>query len=133
MEWERLVKILIVLVVLSGCFFAGLTYERALKNAEIAELKQAYAEANQAEQKRIVEEFNAKQVELEKALSEARARESDARAESDQLRKRIQQLGRKAKSPESQFAVRSLEALRRCKNIVDRDSTIIEYCRTALQ
>ena len=133
MDWERLVKILIVLTILFGGFLAGAGYERALKNAEIAQLKQAYAEANQAEQKRIVENFNAKQAELEKALSDARNRESDARAESMQLHERIKQLSRKAKTPESRLTVRSLETLRRCETIVTRDTTIIEFCRAALQ
>ena len=129
MDWVKSIAAVLVLVV---TFFAGANYEKALKNEEIAQLKKEYAEASQSAQNSIVEKFNAKQKELEKTLADARARESDARAESQRLQQRIDQLKRNAKSPESRFAVRSLEALRRCQAIVARDSTIIEYCREAL-
>ena len=129
MDWVKSIAAIFALVV---TFFAGATYEKALKNEEIAQIRKEYAEASQAAQNSIVEEFNAKQKELEKTLADARARESDARAESQRLQQRINSLKRNAKSPESRFAVRSLEALRRCQAIVSRDSTIIEYCRKAL-
>lgn len=133
MDWEKLLKLLFILSLLAGVFFAGVNYESAIKQAEIAELKKEYAEANQNEQKRIVAEFNQKQKELESALSIARDNERNSRLESDKLQLRIKQLSRNAKNAESRLTIRSLETLRRCQEIVNRDSTIIDYCRAALR
>ena len=126
-------KLLAIVAIAALAFCGGVTYERALKNAEIAQLKQSYSEANERAQKQLVEDFNEKQKELESALYDARNRESDARNESQQLQQRLKQLSRNAKTADAQLAIRSIETARRCQEIVSRDTTIIEYCRAALR
>ncbi len=82
-----------------------------------------------------MEEFNAKQKELEKTLADARARvrESDVHAESQRLQQRIDKLSRQAKTTESRSTVQCLELTRRTITTAKGLSVAVDYCREALQ
>lgn len=128
MDYSKIAKFLLILSLLLAAFFAGLNYERVIKNAEIADLKRQYAEANEAEQKRIVEDFNAKQTELEKTLSDARAREFAANTSTERMRQQLSEMSRATKNAESKQSIRFARLAVRCKSILDRASTALEFC-----
>jgi ATPase subunit of ABC transporter with duplicated ATPase domains len=71
--------------------------------------------------------------EINEALAEARRAESAARSDTDRMRRQVAALRKAADSPASERCAGFAELAVRCKDLVDRAGTALEFCDRALK
>lgn len=126
MEWLRFAKYLGAAALIVFVYFYGYG-----KGEAVAEYRQLAASNKRLAE--TIDYYQEKQSEQLKAMEALRRSESAARSDSERMRLRVAELEKRASTPETKFAVRCLDTLRRSKEIIDRDTGIIEFCGKILK
>lgn len=122
----ELVKIGAGALIVAGAYFFGLNQGQ---NSE--QLKNAQSQISQLTA--TVQNYETQYKNQAIALAEMRAAESNARADSDRLRSRIDSLEKRAKTTSDRDTVRCLQLGEECRRLLQEVRGPIEYCRKALQ
>lgn len=121
-----LLKICAGAVVVIGAYFLGLS-----QGHDSEQLKNAQAQVRELTE--TIQRYETKQKEQSLALAELRVSESAARADSDRMRDRIDNLEKRTKTAQARDTVRCLQLGAECRELLQQARGALNYCRKALQ
>lgn len=122
---KNLAAVLVAFFVVFSTYFYG--YKNGQNSEELKRLTNLNAQLTE-----LVQKYETQQTEQAVSLAELRRAESDARAESDKLRERINSIERRAQTDAARLTVRHLRLEAEGAELLKRAEVFIEYCRKAL-